>query len=127
MLPAAEHMFTAEIGYPPYRGSDRGYRASLASLAARGHTSWSSRTAGSCSRPTSAGWRSGCAQLQGVWLPPSCAAGAGGADAGERRRAGDGRAGALVTLYVNDYNTSARATYARLGFREVGDFATVLL
>ena len=33
----------------------------------------------------------------------------------------------LVTLYVNDYNTSARATYARLGFREVGDFATVLL
>jgi uncharacterized protein len=33
----------------------------------------------------------------------------------------------LVTLYVNDYNTSARATYERLGFREVGEFATVLL
>ena len=38
VLPAAEHMFTAEIGYPPYRGNDRGYRASLSSLAARGHT-----------------------------------------------------------------------------------------
>jgi predicted GNAT family acetyltransferase len=33
----------------------------------------------------------------------------------------------LVTLYVNDFNTSARATYAHIGFREVGDFTTVLL
>ena len=33
----------------------------------------------------------------------------------------------LVTLYVNDFNTSARATYDHIGFREVGDFTTVLL
>ena len=32
-----------------------------------------------------------------------------------------------VTLYVNDFNESARATYARVGFEDVGTFSTVLL
>jgi predicted GNAT family acetyltransferase len=31
-----------------------------------------------------------------------------------------------VSLYVNDYNTKALAAYRRVGFREVGSFATVL-
>jgi predicted GNAT family acetyltransferase len=30
-----------------------------------------------------------------------------------------------VSLYVNDYNLPARATYARVGFTEIGEFATV--
>ena len=30
-----------------------------------------------------------------------------------------------VSLYVNDYNLPARATYTRVGFTEVGEFATV--
>ena len=30
-----------------------------------------------------------------------------------------------VSLYVNDYNLPARATYARVGFETVGEFATV--
>ena len=33
----------------------------------------------------------------------------------------------LVSLYVNDYNQAARRLYERLGFRQVGDFTTVLL
>ena len=32
-----------------------------------------------------------------------------------------------ATLYVNDFNAPARATYAALGYREVGSFSTVLL
>ena len=32
-----------------------------------------------------------------------------------------------VSLYVNDYNVSARTVYARCGFRQTGTFATVLL
>jgi predicted GNAT family acetyltransferase len=37
------------------------------------------------------------------------------------------RSGRTASLYVNAYNTVARATYARIGFTEVGTFATVLL
>jgi predicted GNAT family acetyltransferase len=35
--------------------------------------------------------------------------------------------GLIASLYVNSYNTVARAAYARVGFCEVGTFATVLL
>ena len=31
-----------------------------------------------------------------------------------------------VSLYVNSYNTAALATYGRVGFRQVGTYATVL-
>jgi predicted GNAT family acetyltransferase len=32
-----------------------------------------------------------------------------------------------VSLYVNDYNAPAVAAYQRVGFTQVGTFATVLL
>ena len=35
--------------------------------------------------------------------------------------------GRIASLYVNGFNTVARATYDRIGFVEVGTFATVLL
>jgi predicted GNAT family acetyltransferase len=31
-----------------------------------------------------------------------------------------------VSLYVNDFNAPARASYRRVGFREVGQYASVL-
>ncbi|GAA4401446.1 GNAT family N-acetyltransferase [Fodinibacter luteus] len=128
VLPAAEHMFTAEIGYPPYRGSDRGYRASLAGLAARGHT-YVVVEGGRVVFKTDVGSLAlGCAQLQGVWLAPELR-GRGLAvpmlaSVVEQVMVGPAP---LVTLYVNDFNTAARATYEHIGFREVGDFSTVLL
>lgn len=128
VLPAAEHMFTAEIGYRPYTGSSRGYRASLASLIARGHT-YVVVEGGEVVFKTDIGSLAlGCAQLQGVWVAP--------------RLRGQGLAvpmlaavleqvmagpAPLVSLYVNDFNTAARATYERLGFRSAGEFTTVLL
>ena len=128
VLPAAEHMFTAEIGYPPYRGSDRGYRSSLVSLAARGHT-YVVIEGGEVVFKTDIGSLAlGCAQLQGVWVAPRLR-GRGLAvpmlaSVVEQVMVGSAP---LVTLYVNDYNTAARATYEHIGFREVGDFSTVLL
>jgi predicted GNAT family acetyltransferase len=32
-----------------------------------------------------------------------------------------------ITLYVNDFNTAALATYGHVGFVQTGSFATVLL
>ena len=34
--------------------------------------------------------------------------------------------GRVSSLYVNGFNTVARRAYARIGFRQVGSFATVL-
>ncbi|MDT0213787.1 GNAT family N-acetyltransferase [Rothia sp. ARF10] len=128
VLPAAAHMFTAEIGYPPYTGSSRSYRGSLAALIARGHT-WVVVEDGEVVFKTDIGSLAlGCAQLQGVWLAPHLR-GQGLAvpmiaSVMEQVMAGPAP---LVSLYVNDFNAPALATYDRLGFAPVGEFTTVLL
>lgn len=128
VLPAAHHMFTAEIGYPPYTTSSRTYRASLSQLLARGHTYVIVENGEVVFKTDVGSLALGCAQLQGVWLTPrmrgqGLATGMVAAVV-EQLLAGPAP---LVSLYVNDFNTTARATYARLGFAEVGDFTTVLL
>ena len=128
VLPAAAHMFTAEIGYPPYVGSSRSYRSALATLVRQGHT-YVVVEGGEVLFKTDVGSAAlGVAQLQGVWLTP--------------RLRGQGLAGPMlaavveqvmadvapvVSLYVNDFNAVARRLYERLGFETVGDFTTVLL
>lgn len=128
VLPAAEHMFTHEIGYRPYAGSSRAYRSSLLQLIERDHT-WIVREGDEVVFKTDVGSAAmGVVQLQGVWLAP--------------RLRGNGRsltllAGVIeqlllhdvaeVTLYVNDYNTAAIALYEHLGMRRVGEFSTILL
>lgn len=128
VLPAAVHMFTAEIGYAPFSGSSRSYRGSLASLIARGHT-YVVVEGGEVVFKTDIGSLAlGCAQLQGVWLAPHLR-GQGLAvpmlaAVMEQVMAGPAP---MVSLYVNDFNAAALATYDRLGFAPVGDFTTVLL
>ena len=70
----------------------------------------------------------GCAQIQGVWLAPRLR-GHGLAVplmAATVEQVMETRAG-WVTLYVNDFNASARATYRHVGFEDVGAFSTILL
>jgi predicted GNAT family acetyltransferase len=128
VVPAAAHMFTEEIGYPPYFGSDRGYRASIAALVRQGHTLVRVEDGEVIFKADVGSLALGCAQIQGVWVHP--------------RLRGQGLAvpamaaaveyvldhlADQVSLYVNDFNLAARATYDRCGFREVGAFTTVLL
>lgn len=133
VMPAAEHMFTHEIGYPPYTGSPRAYLASIAALIRRGHTYIATdNSPGGVERvifKTDIGSAAlGCVQLQGVWLAPELR-GRGYAvpliAAAVEQIMRD--VAPLVTLYVNDFNTPARAAYRRVGFAEVGEFMTVLL
>ncbi|WP_270889910.1 GNAT family N-acetyltransferase [Pedococcus sp. 5OH_020] len=128
VMPAAAHMFEGEIGYPPYSGSGAAYRSALLALIDRGHTFVAIEDGAVIFKADVGSVALGCAQLQGVWLAPHLR-GRGlsvplMAAVVEQVMATRAR---WVTLYVNDFNTSARATYARVGFEDVGTFSTVLL
>jgi uncharacterized protein len=132
LVPACVAMFTEEVGYSPVTGDGgAGYRARVAELVSAGH----------------AYVRMGCGplgprvefkaelgavtrdavQVQGVWVHPDLR-GQGLSEPGMAAVVSLARKDgpAVVSLYVNDYNVRALAAYRRVGFREVGAFATVL-
>lgn len=126
--PAAVAMFTEEVGVDP-RGGDNGrsYRARISELIAGGRayarfdgdTVMFKAEVGSLSRSV--------ALIQGVWVHPhlrgrGLAAPAMAAVVRSIQR----DLGRIPSLYVNDYNVAARRTYERIGFRQVGTFASVL-
>lgn len=127
-LVAAVDMFIGEVGVDPRAGDGgRGYRRRVAGLIAAGRA-FARFEQGRVVFKAEIGAQSpAVGQIQGVWVHP------------EWRGRGLGTAGTaavaaavvhgrrIASLYVNSYNTVARAAYARVGFREVGTFATVLL
>ena len=66
-------------------------------------------------------------KIQGVWVPPALR-GRGHASHGMAALVSIARLAfaPVVSLYVNDFNAPARATYQRVGFTEVGTFMSVL-
>jgi len=128
VLPAAAAMFTEEIGYPPYWGSKHVYRQGIASLIRQGHTFVRVDDGEVVFKADVGSVALGVAQIQGVWVAPRWRgqgiAGPAMAAVVEQVRA---EIAEVVTLYVNDFNTPARAAYARVGFTEIGSFATVLM
>lgn len=127
-LVAAVDMFIGEVGVDPRLGDNgRGYRRRVGSLINAGRA-WARIEHGQVVFKAEVGAQSpAVSQIQGVWVHP------------ERRGQGLGAAGTamlasvivgtgrIASLYVNDFNTVARTTYERVGFTEVGTFATVLL
>lgn len=127
-LVAAIDMFIGEVGVDPRLGDGgRGYRRRVTNLISAGRA-WARFEHGQVVFKAEVGSQSpAVGQIQGVWVHP------------ERRGRGLGTAGTatlaavivgtgrIASLYVNDFNTVARATYTRVGFAEVGSFATVLL
>jgi uncharacterized protein len=127
-LVAAVDMFIGEVGIDPRLGDGgRGYRRRVAGLIAAGRA-WARFEHGEVVFKAEVGSQSpAVGQIQGVWVHP------------ERRGHGIGTAGTaalaaavvdsgrIASLYVNSFNTIARAAYTRIGFAEIGTFATVLL
>lgn len=129
VLPAAAHMFTGEIGYAPYSSSPRHYRSSLAVLVERGQTYVIVERGRVVFKADVGSVALGCAQVQGVWVAPDLrgqglAAPAMAATVEQIMLDHDAP---FVTLYVNDFNAPARATYRRIGMTDLGVFSTVLL
>ncbi|MGH3904242.1 MAG: GNAT family N-acetyltransferase [Pseudonocardiaceae bacterium] len=126
-LPAAIAMFTEEVGVDP-RLSDggAGYRARVAELIATGRAFARFEGAEVVFKAEIGAMSAAVGQIQGVWVHPD-RRGQGLASAGssavvERLQ----RMGRIASLYVNAFNLPARATYQRIGFTQVGSFATVL-
>jgi hypothetical protein len=127
-LVAAIDMFIGEVGVDPRLGDGgRGYRRRVANLIAAGRA-WARFEHGEVVFKAEVGSQSpAVGQIQGVWVHPEWRGqGLGTAGTGTLAAVivGTGR---IASLYVNNFNTVARATYARIGFVEVGTFATVLL
>ncbi len=127
-LIAAIDMFIGEVGVDPRLGDGgRGYRRRVANLIAAGRA-WARFEHGKVVFKAEVGSQSpAVGQIQGVWVHPEWR-GHGLGTAGTATLGavivGTGR---IASLYVNDFNAVARAVYGRVGFAEVGTFATVLL
>lgn len=130
VLPASVAMFTEEVGYDPTL-SGFSYAARVAELVGTDRTYV--RTEATDDGPRVVfkadvgALALGVAQIQGVWVHPE-RRGQGLAAAGMAAVVADVRArlAPTLSLYVNSYNAAALATYQRVGFRQVGTYATIL-
>ena len=127
VLPAAEHMFTQEIGYRPYTGSPAFYRDSIWRLVRAGRTYVVVEDGRVIFKADVGSVALGACQIQGVWLTPQLR---GQGLAAPMMAAALEQAmldhAPLATLYVNDFNAPALATYRRIGMERVGTFSTIL-
>lgn len=132
VIPACIAMFSEEVGYSPI-ASDGGavYRSQVTGLVAAGRSFVRiDSLAGQPSVVFKAELGSvtpRAVQVQGVWVAPllrgQALAAPGMAAVVETVQA---QVAPVVSLYVNDFNVRAVRAYKRVGFVEVGTFATVL-
>lgn len=127
-LPAAVAMFIEEVGVDP-RSGDGGasYRARVSELIATGRAFARFEDGEVVFKAEIGAMSAGVGQIQGVWVHPARRSGglgtAGTAAVVNRLVHGLGR---TASLYVNAFNSPALAAYRRIGFQQVGQYATVL-
>ncbi|MCY0937859.1 GNAT family N-acetyltransferase [Streptomyces sp. H34-S4] len=128
IMPACVAMFTEEVGISPMTG-DGGllYQARVAELVAAGRSFARIEDGKVVFKAEIGAATSRACQIQGVWVAPEFR-GRGHSESGMAAVVAYALrdVAPVVSLYVNDYNTAARASYHRVGFREVGAFMSVL-
>ncbi|MFE9297981.1 GNAT family N-acetyltransferase [Streptomyces niveus] len=128
IMPACVAMFTEEVGVSPLAG-DGGllYQARVAELVGAGRSFARIDDGKVIFKAEIGAATSQACQIQGVWVAPEFR-GQGLSESGMAAvvRYALADVAPVVSLYVNDYNTPARASYRRVGFREVGAFMSVL-
>ncbi|NBM20640.1 DUF4081 domain-containing GNAT family N-acetyltransferase [Streptomyces sp. GC420] len=128
IMPACVAMFTEEVGISPLAG-DGGllYQARVAELVGTGRSFARIENGRVVFKAEIGAATTRACQIQGVWVAPEFR-GRGLSETGMaavlRHALTD--VAPVVSLYVNDFNTAARASYRRVGFRETGAFMSVL-
>jgi predicted GNAT family acetyltransferase len=128
LLPACVAMFTEEVGVSPLTGDGGSlYRARVEELVGLGRAFARIEGGAVLFKAEIGASTSEVCQVQGVWVHPSLR-GQGVGAAGTAAVVSQARRtiAPVVSLYVNDYNLAARRAYERVGFRQVGTFASVL-
>lgn len=128
IMPACVAMFTEEVGISPMAG-DGGllYQARVAELVGSGRSFAHVADGKIVFKAEIGAATSRACQIQGVWVAPEFR-GRGYSETGMAAVVAYALrdVAPVVSLYVNDFNTAARASYRRVGFREVGAFMSVL-
>ncbi|WP_454699912.1 GNAT family N-acetyltransferase [Arthrobacter humicola] len=127
ILPACAAMFEEEVGYSPFLGGREFYSRRVEGLIRQGHSLVHLDGDGQVMFKAELGAVTPeVTQVQGVWMNPSFRG--LGLSAGYMAAVVmlAQKLAPITSLYVNDYNARARATYERVGFHQVGTFATVL-
>ncbi|MBP7971274.1 MAG: GNAT family N-acetyltransferase [Candidatus Nanopelagicales bacterium] len=128
LMPASIAMFTEEVGVSPVSGGrEAGYRARLLESIRAGRVFTRIERGEVIFKAEVGAVSTASSQLQGVWVTPRLRQTGLAAPA----VAGVVRLSMLqharrISLYANAHNTAALRTYARVGFRQTGTFATVL-
>lgn len=133
VFPASVAMYIEEVGYDP-TSHGAGYAYRVARLVRSQHTFIRKAPLADGSgervvfKADVGALAGGVAQLQGVWVAPDLR-GRGIATAGVAAvvKLVRERLAPTISLYVNDYNAAAIATYTRVGFRIAGRWATVFV
>lgn len=123
---AAIAMYTEELGVSPLESQPAMYLHFLRQLVQRGRAFGIVEDGQVIFKADVGAMSDRVAQIQGVWLHPAYRGQriAAGAMAGVAEQVLTSHA--VVSLYVNDFNAPAIATYRRTGFKQVGEFATIL-
>ncbi|MCP9209394.1 GNAT family N-acetyltransferase [Streptomyces sp. NEAU-Y11] len=128
IMPACVAMFTEEVGVSPLAG-DGGllYQARVAELVTAGRSFARVENGRVVFKAEIGAATPHACQVQGVWVAPEYR-GRGLSETGMAAVLGYAlnEIAPVVSLYVNDFNTAARAAYRRVGFQEVGAFMSVL-
>lgn len=128
LLPACVAMFTEEVGVAPDAGDGGAmYRARVSELVRSGRAFARIEEGRVVFKAEVGAVTPHACQVQGVWVHPELRGhGYGVAGMAAVARLAREYIAPRVTLYVNDYNTAARAVYDRVGFREVGEVMSIL-
>ncbi|MFG2892908.1 GNAT family N-acetyltransferase [Streptomyces sp. NPDC048248] len=128
IMPACVAMFTEEVGISPMAG-DGGllYQARVAELVGAGRSFARIEDGKVVFKAEIGAATPKACQIQGVWVDPDHR-GKGLSETGMAAvlRYALSDVAPVVSLYVNDFNAAARASYRRVGFEEVGAFMSVL-
>lgn len=127
VLPASAAMFEEELGYSPLENGGSFYRSRVRQLIRDAYTVIDRDDDGEVIFKADLGTVTDeVVQIQGVWINPKYRG--LGLAAGYMSSTVDYamQFAPVVSLYVNDFNVPALKTYQRIGFEQIGTFATIL-